>query len=581
MKRITFWKATKSSIILIPVVMALIFVFLYKVTGIYYGINDDTSMMGIASGKYTGIPDGHTVFIRYALGVAISALYRIDSTIDWYGLSLLFCMYFSLCLLIIVLFEATRKANNRLYIRIGGICVVLLLSLKYLIFFQFTTVAGITCATALFLIAVNKNQDNKLYIFIEVILFILTDMIRRKVFLMGVPFALLLIMANIFEPNEADENSLFDIKYIIKSRLKKIIQYGIIIGGILSCIILVEFVENIAYSSEEWSNYRQYKSYRAQIVDYNGFPVYEGNEAFWDSLDISAEEQAILPSSFGILPDIDYKDLQSIALYSKETKQTTFTNVLSFLYQSIIAGNIMLKVILFFVLFVVAYLCLNKKVSLYLKFKLIALIALALAEMLYIAWNGRLPARVFYVWLILIASCVFGTVIDRAAEEANYAKLMHEKVILFCSFLVIVAVNIYSAFNIYMDVQKYNTDIEIYQSYTTYLQNYEDIIFVVDTGIVNSRKRYFIHNEDIKLNTIGSRGWSSTLPLLVEYEKSKGLDPEEIFLVQENVRYLTVNMDRILQMDNYLKSIGYAVNYEIVDDFSLSNGGIIYVVEWK
>lgn len=60
-------------------------VFVYQVMGFTYDIADDIIMRDIASGAFTGTPDGHLIFVRYALGFLISRLYLLNRSVDWYG----------------------------------------------------------------------------------------------------------------------------------------------------------------------------------------------------------------------------------------------------------------------------------------------------------------------------------------------------------------------------------------------------------------------------------------------------------------------------------------------------------------
>ena len=47
----------------------------YQAMGFVYAIADDVIMRDIASGAFTGTPDGHLFFVQYALGRTISSLY--------------------------------------------------------------------------------------------------------------------------------------------------------------------------------------------------------------------------------------------------------------------------------------------------------------------------------------------------------------------------------------------------------------------------------------------------------------------------------------------------------------------------
>ena len=57
----------------------------YQTTGFVYAIADDVIMRDIASGAFTGTPDGHLIFIQYGLGFLISRFYLLNGQVDWYG----------------------------------------------------------------------------------------------------------------------------------------------------------------------------------------------------------------------------------------------------------------------------------------------------------------------------------------------------------------------------------------------------------------------------------------------------------------------------------------------------------------
>ena len=50
----------------------------------YYDLNDDTMMLDIMSGAYSGGPDGHNMQTLYPLGALIALCYRICGAIPWY-----------------------------------------------------------------------------------------------------------------------------------------------------------------------------------------------------------------------------------------------------------------------------------------------------------------------------------------------------------------------------------------------------------------------------------------------------------------------------------------------------------------
>ena len=83
--------------VLLALICALI---VYKGAGFIYAIADDVIMRDIASGAFTGTPDGHLIFIRYVLGFCISRLYMLNRTVDWYGFFMVGALFLGLAAVI-------------------------------------------------------------------------------------------------------------------------------------------------------------------------------------------------------------------------------------------------------------------------------------------------------------------------------------------------------------------------------------------------------------------------------------------------------------------------------------------------
>ena len=81
----------------------------YQTMGFVYAIADDVIMRDIASGAFTGTPDGHLFFVQYALGRTISSLYRINGRADWYGFFMAGAVFFSLAAILYRGLAAKKK----------------------------------------------------------------------------------------------------------------------------------------------------------------------------------------------------------------------------------------------------------------------------------------------------------------------------------------------------------------------------------------------------------------------------------------------------------------------------------------
>lgn len=220
--------------------------------------------------------------------------------------------------LITKIFALTEEYEHKICLRLLCLAILAVVFLDAVIFFQFTAVAEIVAATAIFLMVSWDEKSDSIYSYVFCcILYIVSALIRKKVFWMNLPVFAIVAAWGMFR-GMLSKSIAGECK---KRWLRSILPYLLVIvvgaGIICSC----EIIENYVYSSEEWSEYRKYKTYRAQIVDYAGWPVYEGNEEFWEALDITQEEHSCI-KMFGILQDIDSDKLQKIAAVSKASVRT-------------------------------------------------------------------------------------------------------------------------------------------------------------------------------------------------------------------------------------------------------------------
>ena len=64
-------------------------------------------------------------------------------------------------------------------------------------------------------------------------------------------------------------------------------KYFGIFGVLIGCIGVVLFTDKLAYSSEEWQNFRTLFDARTTVYDYTDIPLYHLNEDFYNEEDIS------------------------------------------------------------------------------------------------------------------------------------------------------------------------------------------------------------------------------------------------------------------------------------------------------
>ena len=264
------------------------FLFTYKGVRIVYAINDDITIRSIASGSLSGTPDGHLIYIQYALGWIISRLYLLDRRLDWYGLVMLGLLHGCLSL---VMFRVLELAGT-LKRQVTGIALVLaayaLFGLQQAAVIQYTDVSGVLAGTAVFwLCTVDSRLDYRRFLdpAICLTLMLLSYMVRSSVLLMSLPFAALVFLyRNVDWPNR-------------RIRLL-VLPFGLLVG-----IAVVFFIEQAAYDTPEWKAFLRFNGARTQIFDYCGFPDYGSNDAFYRSIGVSAESYDLL-SRYTFAPNV-------------------------------------------------------------------------------------------------------------------------------------------------------------------------------------------------------------------------------------------------------------------------------------
>ena len=105
-----------------------------------FASNDDSLMMGLLDGSYTGEPEGYVVFLHPILSEGTSFLYRLYNDFPWYPV--LWFLFSFLSYVAFVLAVGTRRYTWSH--QLMWIVLYLLFSLQQLFLLQFTVVAGIS-----------------------------------------------------------------------------------------------------------------------------------------------------------------------------------------------------------------------------------------------------------------------------------------------------------------------------------------------------------------------------------------------------------------------------------------------------
>lgn len=276
---------------------------IYRVFGFSYVIGDDILMRDIASGAFTGTPNGHLIFIQYVLGFLISRLYMLNRSVDWYGFLLVGAMFLGITGILYRGFAARKSLRWKgIY---GGIvlCVFVIVLQWHVMWFEWTVSAVVTGSSALYLYATSITDKKSERIFDGVLiwfLLIVTILIRQFVFYMILPGFGITFLWRFFKRDG--------------KRFHFVHRELVLPGLVFLCFGVIALVENLAYQGEKWEEFERFSSFRSQVYDYSDTMIYDANPAYFDNMG---------------LDEHDVRNLRHYSLYLVEGMDTEMMQQLS------------------------------------------------------------------------------------------------------------------------------------------------------------------------------------------------------------------------------------------------------------
>ena len=307
MKSKTFYKKYEN-ILLTSLAVVIFAVFIYTKYDLIYELNDDTVIRNLLSGTYTGIPTAMNNQMMFALSAVISGLYKIIPAIQWFDIFLIICQYSCVWIVLKRMMEYCKITSEKIILVIVYLAFLFTFFLNHFVLLTYTVTSGILAVTAIFLFITEKNNENLLIKSIpSIVCAVLAFCIRSELLLMLFPF---ICVAGVYRWSREE-------KIFTTDNLKKYLG----VFGVLIVLIAVVFItDTMAYSSEEWKDFRSFFDARTTVYDYTDIPLYKDNEEFYVKEDITYEQFLLLRSyNFGIDEEIDSKVMNLIADYAEKT----------------------------------------------------------------------------------------------------------------------------------------------------------------------------------------------------------------------------------------------------------------------
>ncbi len=283
-------------------------------------LNDQILFREIASGHYTGNPNGNTIYTMLIYGEILAVLYRLFSAVRWYDLfaylvmptgAFLFSLYIS------------NEAKSRIF-KILWPCLFTpayyLCTALFYVQNEYTVNAGILASVGLlYFSSIVYKKKTGFYNIVGIVTAVVALLLRRNVFFMMLPFMFLLFVKSML----SGKNKKGSIRFA-----------ALLVVSVLFCM----GTEIITHSSPQWKEYLAYNDARTSVFDYEGLPSDEETVKMVEENGITSIEYKGLQEEFGLVKSVDAKKFAKVSeitglSITERIKNTDYGFVVSFWIQ--------------------------------------------------------------------------------------------------------------------------------------------------------------------------------------------------------------------------------------------------------
>lgn len=287
----------------------LIVAFCLLTSTIKYETSDDYMMQLVVSGTLTNSPSSYIQFMNPMIGLFLSTLYKITTSINWY----FWCQLLSIFTCLTIL---SKYILDKLNVIVLALFLFFFAHDLYMLM-QFTKTATLLVATGMFFFYEyfhNEEKDYKLLI-VGFIFTLIGIMTRRQSIFIVIPFVGLTVLYDLFVNRKSKK---------LQIMFKRMI---IVLGCIgVSYGVSVATKEVFARNNPEYQEYLDYSAARANIVDYGGITYSEIKEYFGTVNFSEIEYNNLIHWNFADSEVYDIETLKDIGSAISEVKESKEIN---------------------------------------------------------------------------------------------------------------------------------------------------------------------------------------------------------------------------------------------------------------
>lgn len=549
--------------------MAAVWIFfIYHTVGIFFETNDDRIITEIFSGAMTGVPEAHTYYVGCFLGLLISSLYHLTTSIPWYG-GMLVLFQFTCCFLTADAFLSRCRHKRDCCFAFIFILLIYAVSFYVIASIQFTSTAAMLAVTGYLCLLLYPSGRSRCVLFF--LMEFLSFELRSDAMLMIQPMGFIVLAGLCF------------IKQKPHLKCRPLFEAGTIL---LTILIIGKGSHYIFYSSPGWKEYEKVNDAVTEITDYAAIPDYAEVQDILSKYNVTQKQYNAFLQYAMIEENLSGDCLLEVAAVAHEKNlPPSFSLVFKqFLTSYTSREHWSLNLMLIASWAAVILLVLSKK-AFGLFIPLTGLLFSRSVLWLFLLYEGRFPPRVMvplYLGEIFFLFCLFyRTFLQKQPAEHDPSQVRHRScestafLHLYFPILLVILLLPFGAKtlkNQYLYLLEKNTNEFIYfagmQDMISYCNNHPEKRYFIDAStLIYYRGSAFETKIYGKRNGVITGCWYSGAPVLYQYEKNYFAGCSTICLITSS----DMEMQSAMVIDYLEERLGTTAYLE--DTFTVSNGG--------
>lgn len=472
----------------------------------YFLNNDDITMRNIITGVFTNGYESHAVFLMYPLSFLLKCLYSVIPQVPWYGLTMVVLHYFCIYLIVRRAGQLAEGIIHRIILTSCSFAVLALLDYKYLVMEEFTVLAGVLAATAIFYLSTSKEYKWSELILIAILL-LFSAWYRKSVLEMSLPFCAIGVLFNLAGSLKEKERLLL----MIKRALIVGMAFGVLFAGSV-------FIHKQQYSSDEWKEYISYNHVRSDIYDHGSFLTYSEYSDYAGGKWIPENKYvAITEQRMALLEDVTKDELSVISSYnnkiSEEWKQyyNVPKKIIDDVTRSVIRDFSLPVLVVLFVTFAItfSYAILKKRIDVLLA--ALGVFGYFWFVITYCVTKGRYIERVAYTMYLMSFLLLIAILLSRRSNEKIHWFYNLCKVGIFAVLLL--AFGEVIAKDNQLLLNKTKEEVAYWETVNEWTKTQHNKVILVDTSLVPMNASAFNESASASANQIWLTNWLIKSPI--------------------------------------------------------------------